>query len=113
MYFVVHPQNQSVLRFEILELQCSVTSLTIFNFTFSWNFTKKGSSLPMQIVSLSDYSLKETSNSTRLIIESAHWKHAGVYTCIVAGGNDIIQTESSVDVLSKLIKLSPCMCTIS
>ena len=48
----------------------------------------------MQIVSLSDYSLKETSNSTRLIIESAHWKHAGGYTCIVAGGNDVIQTES-------------------
>ena len=49
----------------------------------------------------SDYRVRVTSNSASLIIESAHWKHAGVYTCIVAGGNDVIQTESSVDVLSK------------
>ena len=109
---MVHPQNQSIIRFETLELQCSVTSLTIFDFIFSWNFTKKGSSLQVQIVkenvSLStEYSFNVTSNSTSLIIEHAHWKHAGVYTCIVAGGSDVIQTESSVDVLSKSIKLSP------
>ena len=104
MYFVVHPQNQSVIQFETLELQCSVTSLTISNSTFSWKFTKKGSSLPVEIVrenvSLSsDY--RVTSNSASLIIGSAHWKHAGVYTCIVAGGSDTIHTESSLDVLSK------------
>ena len=50
----------------------------------------------------SDYSFRVTSNNASLVIESAHWKHAGVYTCIVTGGSDMIQSESSLDVLGKL-----------
>ena len=108
MYFLVSPQNQSIFQFETLELQCSVTSLTIFDSTFSWNFTKRGSSTPVQIVKenvslSSEYSFRfVSSNYASLIIESAHWKHTGVYTCIVVGGSDTIQAESSVNVLSKL-----------
>ena len=107
IHFLVHPKNQSIVQYEKLELQCSINSLTIFNATFSWNFTKRGSSSHMQIVKenislSSDYSFRVTSNSASLIAESAQWKHAGVYTCIVTGGSDIIQTESSLDVLGNL-----------
>ena len=104
MYFLVPPQNQSILQFETLELQCSVTSLTIFNSTFSWNFTKRGSSTPVQIVEENIIlSSQHSSNNASLIIKSVHWKHTGVYTCIVMGGSDTIQAESSVNMLSKLL----------
>ena len=42
-------------------------------------------------------------NSAILVISSVHWIHDGVYTCIVTDGSDIIETESSLNVLSKLI----------
>ena len=111
MYFLVHPQNHSIVKSETLELECSVTSLTIFNSSFAWNFTKRGSSTPMQIVKenvslSSEYSIEFiSSNNVNLIIESVHWKHTGVYTCIVMGGSDMILAESSLNVLSELIIL--------
>ena len=109
MYFLVSPRNQSILQFETLELECSVTSLTIFNSTFSWNFTKRGSSTPEHIVKeneslSSEYSFRFiSSNYASLKIEEVHWKHTGVYTCIVMGGSDMIQAKSSLNVLSELI----------
>ena len=90
-----------------MELQCSVTSLTILNPTFSWNFTKRGSNSPVQIVKentqlSSDYSFRRlSSKSAILAIKSVRWIHDGVYTCIATGGGDIIQAESSLDVWSK------------
>jgi hypothetical protein len=50
----------------------------------------------------SEYSFTVASNYVSLIIGGVHWKHTGVYTCIVVGGSDMIQAESSLNVLSKL-----------
>lgn len=103
--FVMRPQNQSITQFERVEIQCSVDSTLIP--IFAWNFTKRGSSTPVQIVEenvllSSDYSFRTTIRSTILVIESAQWIHDGLYTCIVTDGCDTIQAEGSLDVLSEL-----------
>lgn len=103
--FMVQPQNLSVNQLEALEIQCSVDSTLIPSFT--WNFTKWGSSMPVQIVKenvllSSDYSFRTVARSTTLIIESAQWVHSGLYTCIASDGIDIIQAEGSLDVFSEL-----------
>ena len=103
--FMMRPQNQSINLFEPLEVQCSVDSAAIS--TFTWNFTRKGSSTPVQVVEenvllSSDYSFRIMTRSSTLIIENAQWVHSGLYTCIASDGSDIIQAEGNLDVLSEL-----------
>ena len=37
-----------------------------------------------------------------LIINNAQWKHVGVYKCIASIDSKMIETQASLDVLSKL-----------
>ena len=104
---MMRPQNLSIIQYEQLELQCSVNLLTTLTPKFSWNFTKRGHSSPVKIVEenkllTSAFSFQMSLKNSTLFVKSAKWIHNGIYMCIVSGGNDVIQAESTVNVLSKL-----------
>ena len=102
-YFTTRPHNITTNQSRSVEFQCSICSTLIPN--FKWNFTRNGSR-EAEIVAASGtlsagYFIIRRHRSQVLIIPRVQWRHEGVYTCIVSSGNDQIQAEANLNVLSK------------
>ena len=104
---VVTPHNQQINQSERAEFNCSVCpTLTPL---FMWNFTQSGAQ-EMETVAnrsqtlSSQYTVGNGQKSQSLIINDAHWRHAGVYKCIATVNNTIIEGQTSLDVLSELYR---------
>ena len=94
--------QQDVVRnlSERAEFNCSVCpELTPM---FMWNFTQRGTH-KMEIITNRSQTLILTgpAGSQTLIINNTQWRDVGVYKCIASIDGTIIETETSLDVLSK------------
>ena len=102
---VITPHSQQKNLSERAELNCSVCPT--FTPLFTWNFTQRGAQ-EMETVAnrsqtlSSQYTVGNGQKSQSLIINDAHWRHAGVYKCIATINNTIIDVQTSLDVLSEL-----------
>ena len=67
-----------------------------------WNFTQRGTH-KMEIITNRSQTLILTgpAGSQTLIINNTQWRDVGVYKCIASIDGTIIETETSLDVLSK------------
>ena len=102
---VVTPHNDRITQSGRAELNCSVCpALTPL---FMWNFTQRGTQ-EMETVAnrsqllSSQFTVRNGQKSQTVIINDAHWRHAGAYKCIAAINGTIIEAQTSLDVLSML-----------
>ena len=83
-----------------VELNCTVcpTLLPVFK----WKFIQKGAHGMQVLTTDSEYSLIARNRNQTLIINNAQWRHAGVYKCIASINGEVLEAETSLDVLSEL-----------
>ena len=102
--FIMRPNNLTTSQSSRVKFQCTVRSTLIPN--FAWNFTRKGSTEGETIANRSgvlsaDYYINAGRRRQVLIITNVHWRHEGVYTCIVSSRKSQIQAEASLNVPSE------------
>ena len=102
---IITPHDPVTNQASRAELNCSVCpALTQ---TLVWYFTRRGAH-EMEIIAnrsqslSSEYSLMVGHRSQTLIINSAQWRHVGVYKCTASIEDTVIEAETSLDVLSEL-----------
>ena len=102
LVFITMPENQTALDGNFVEFPCSTCST--LEPTIMWTFIRKGS-MHSEIVDENStfVDLIPGENSLFLIINAVNWTYEGVYQCLISTENNHIETEASLNVLSKLL----------
>ena len=100
----VTPHNSKAYQASRAELNCTICPILVP--VFRWTFIQKGAhgtqDLVLNTESDSEYSLIARNRSQIVIINTAQWRHAGVYECIASINGEVLKAEASLDVLSEL-----------